>query len=131
MNYEKITWQVGDTITAGKLNRIEQGIQDAADALDNTLQQSSLKTINSISIVGEGNIEINDTTLQEADFKTINGNSILGSGDIAIAGITETEKQEIEQMKTDLAQLSAEVENLKQNSGTGSAEVYKGEIEYN
>lgn len=105
MNYEKITWQAGDTITAGKLNRIEQGIQDAADALGDALQETDFKTINDISIIGEGNI--------------------------TIAGMTELEKQEIAKIKLDLAELSAAVENLQQNGGTSSAEIYKGEIKYN
>ena len=27
--YEKTTWAAGDTVTAAKMNKIEQGIQDA------------------------------------------------------------------------------------------------------
>ena len=30
--YEKTTWAAGDTVTATKMNHIEQGIKDAQDA---------------------------------------------------------------------------------------------------
>lgn len=33
MSYEKTTWQNGDTITAEKLNNIEEGIEEAKDGV--------------------------------------------------------------------------------------------------
>ena len=32
MAYKKQTWQTGDVVTADKLNKIEQGIQDASES---------------------------------------------------------------------------------------------------
>ena len=31
MSYVKTTWQTGDIVTANKLNKMEQGIQDAGE----------------------------------------------------------------------------------------------------
>jgi len=30
--YEKTTWAAGDTVTAAKMNKIEQGIKDASES---------------------------------------------------------------------------------------------------
>lgn len=32
MSYVKTTWQTGDIVTADKLNKMEQGIQDASES---------------------------------------------------------------------------------------------------
>jgi len=47
-----------------------------------------LKTINSTSLIGIGDLSLQPTLTSGTNIKTINGNSILGSGDITITGGT-------------------------------------------
>lgn len=47
-----------------------------------------LKTINSTSLIGIGDLSLQPTLVSGTNIKTINGNSILGSGDITITGGT-------------------------------------------
>lgn len=47
-----------------------------------------LKTINSTSLIGIGDLSLQPTLSSGTNIKTINGNSILGSGDITITGGT-------------------------------------------
>lgn len=50
------------------------------------LTSENTKTINSISLVGTGNIAVQEPLVSGTNIKTINGNSILGSGDLTISG---------------------------------------------
>ncbi len=50
------------------------------------LDSENIKTINSISLVGSGNIAVQEPLVSGTNIKTINGNSILGSGDLTISG---------------------------------------------
>ena len=45
----------------------------------------SIKTINSNSLVGVGNVVVQDTLVSGSNIKTINGSTILGVGDLAIS----------------------------------------------
>lgn len=42
MSYEKNAWQTGDTITAEKLNNIENGIANASGSITATLEGASI-----------------------------------------------------------------------------------------
>ena len=46
---------------------------------------SSIKTINSTSVLGSGDIAVQETLVSGTNIKTINGSSLLGSGDISIS----------------------------------------------
>jgi len=48
---------------------------------------TNIKTINSTSIVGPGNVSVQPTLVSGTNIKTINGNSVLGSGDLTIPGM--------------------------------------------
>jgi hypothetical protein len=47
---------------------------------------TNIKTINSTSVLGSGNIAVQPTLVSGTNIKTINGNSILGSGNLTISG---------------------------------------------
>jgi hypothetical protein len=47
---------------------------------------TNIKTINSTSVLGSGNIAVQPTLVSGTNIKTINGNSVLGSGNITISG---------------------------------------------
>lgn len=48
---------------------------------------TNIKTINSTSVLGSGNITVQNTLVSGTNIKTINGSSVLGSGDITIASL--------------------------------------------
>jgi hypothetical protein len=53
---------------------------------------TNIKTINSTTILGSGDIAVQPTLVSGTNIKTINGNSVLGSGDLTIAsGVTPTD----------------------------------------
>jgi len=47
---------------------------------------TNIKTINSNSILGSGDLSVQETLSSGTNIKTINGNSVLGSGDLSISG---------------------------------------------
>jgi len=56
---------------------------------DSLVSGTNIKTINSNSLLGSGNISVQETLVSGTNIKTINSISLLGSGDIAISsGIT-------------------------------------------
>ena len=48
---------------------------------------TNIKTVNSESLLGSGNIAVQPTLVSGTNIKTINSTSLLGSGNIAIAGL--------------------------------------------
>lgn len=49
---------------------------------------TNIKTINSTSLLGSGNVAVQDTLVSGTNIKTINSTSLLGSGDLAINSVT-------------------------------------------
>ena len=47
---------------------------------------TNIKTVNSTSLLGSGNVEVQQTLVSGTNIKTINGNSLLGSGNLVISG---------------------------------------------
>lgn len=47
---------------------------------------TSIKTVNSTSLLGSGDVAVQSTLVSGTNIKTINGSSILGSGDLTISG---------------------------------------------
>jgi hypothetical protein len=67
--------------------KVNENIDDIyAEKQDALVSGSSIKTINSTSILGSGNISVQPTLVSGTNIKTINGNSVLGSGDLTISG---------------------------------------------
>lgn len=50
---------------------------------------TSIKTINSTSLLGSGNVTVQPTLVSGTNIKTVNGNSLLGSGNITVGGVSE------------------------------------------
>jgi len=53
---------------------------------DTLISATNIKTINSTTILGSGNIAVQPTLVSGTNIKTINSNSILGSGNLVITG---------------------------------------------
>lgn len=47
---------------------------------------TSIKTVNSTSLLGSGDVAVQATLVSGTNIKTINGSSVLGSGDLSIGG---------------------------------------------
>jgi hypothetical protein len=63
----------------------------ALEHLDSSKQASlvsgtNIKTINSTSLLGSGDVAVQPTLVSGTNIKTINGTSLLGSGDITVGG---------------------------------------------
>lgn len=48
---------------------------------------TNIKTVNSTSLLGSGNVSVQATLVSGTNIKTVNGNSLLGSGNLAISGL--------------------------------------------
>lgn len=62
-------------------------LQNALNAKQNTLVSgTNIKTINSTSLLGSGDVAVQPTLVSGTNIKTINGNSVLGSGNLVVSG---------------------------------------------
>ena len=53
---------------------------------DTLVSGTNIKTINSTSVLGSGNVAVQATLVSGTNIKTINGSSILGSGNLTVSG---------------------------------------------
>lgn len=53
---------------------------------DALVSGTNIKTVNSTSLLGSGNIAVQPTLVSGTNIKTINGSSVLGSGNLTISG---------------------------------------------
>jgi len=75
-----------DNAEFGYLNGVTSAIQTQFNGKQDTLVSgTSIKTINSTSVLGSGDIAVQATLVSGTNIKTINSTSILGSGDISVA----------------------------------------------
>lgn len=77
----------------GSITNVETEINGKQATL---VSGSSIKTINSTSVLGSGDIAVQETLVSGTNIKTINSTSLLGSGDISIsasAGGSDTQIQ--------------------------------------
>ena len=83
--------------TLDTLNELAAAINDDANVYttltnsiatkqDTLVSGTSIKTINSTSLLGSGDISVQESLVSGTNIKTINGTSILGSGDITAGG---------------------------------------------
>lgn len=54
--------------------------------LGTAVSGTDIKTVNSTSLLGSGNVAVQDTLVSGTNIKTVNGNSLLGSGDLVLSG---------------------------------------------
>ena len=75
-----------DTVDSHPIGAITN-LQTTLDGKQATLVSgTNIKTVNSTSLLGSGNVAVQETLVSGTNIKTINGTSVLGSGDIAITG---------------------------------------------
>lgn len=80
---------ITQTITNGVTTNApsEDAVFDALALKQDTLVSgTNIKTVNSTSLVGSGNVSVQETLVSGTNIKTINGTSVLGSGDIVVSG---------------------------------------------
>lgn len=53
---------------------------------DTLVSGTNIKTVNSTSLLGSGDVAVQPTLVSGTNIKTINGSSVLGSGDLSISG---------------------------------------------
>lgn len=71
------------------LNGVTDNIQTQFSGKQDLLSSgTNIKTINSTSLLGSGNVAVQETLVSGTNIKTINSTSILGSGDISVAPAT-------------------------------------------
>ena len=111
-------------------SRIESVETAMGNKQDTLVSGTNIKTVNSQSILGEGNIEVSGVSEEQAqeiakipaletdmmgkqntlvsgeNIKTVNSQSILGSGDLTISGVSEEQAQEIAKIPTIEAELA-------------------------
>jgi hypothetical protein len=79
---------VGGSATWGGITgtlSTQTDLQSALDAKqDDLLSGTNIKTINSTSLLGSGDVTVQPTLVSGTNIKTINSTSLLGSGDISI-----------------------------------------------
>jgi hypothetical protein len=86
INANKIATGIVSNAEFEYLNGVTGNIQTAIDAKQDTLVSgTNIKTINSTSLLGSGDVDVQETLVSGTNIKTINSTSLLGSGDIAIS----------------------------------------------
>ena len=79
MNSHKLTGLAAGT-TAGDSVRYEQ----LTAKQDTLVSGTNIKTVNSTSLLGSGNVAVQETLVSGTNIKTVNSTSLLGSGDVAV-----------------------------------------------
>lgn len=74
------------TSLAATASAVKAAYDHADGKQDKLVSGTNIKTVNSTSLLGSGNVEVQPTLVSGTNIKTINGNSILGSGDLAVGG---------------------------------------------
>jgi hypothetical protein len=86
INANKIATGIVSNAEFEYLNGVTGNIQTAIDTKQDTLVSgTNIKTINSSSLLGSGDVDVQETLVSGTNIKTINSTSLLGSGDIAIS----------------------------------------------
>lgn len=67
-------------------NYLKNGTNILNSKQDTLVSGTNIKTVNSTSLLGSGNVAVQPTLVSGTNIKTINGNSVLGSGDLVISG---------------------------------------------
>ena len=70
----------------GYVTKSVTGANILASKQDTLISGTNIKTVNSTTLLGSGNLAVQPTLVSGTNIKTINSNSILGSGDLVITG---------------------------------------------
>ena len=79
---------IGTTVQAYSTNLSSWASIATSTKQDTLVSATNIKTVNSTSILGSGNIAVQPTLVSGTNIKTINGTTLLGSGDLVISGAT-------------------------------------------
>ena len=74
---------LGLSVLATVRDWVKSLVSGKQDAL---VSGTNIKTVNSTSLLGSGNVSVQPTLVSGTNIKTINNNSLLGSGNITIEG---------------------------------------------
>jgi hypothetical protein len=86
INANKIGTGAVSSTEFGYLDGVTSAIQTQIDGKQATLVSgTNIKTINSASLLGSGDVAVQPTLVSGTNIKTINSTSLLGSGDITIS----------------------------------------------
>lgn len=90
-NLMATSWNAAIYLMTGQINTALEWINDnflsIAESKQDTLESGeNIKTINSGSLLGSGNISLQVPLISGTNIKTINGSSILGEGNLVIEG---------------------------------------------
>ena len=61
---------------------------------DTLVSGTNIKTVNSTSLLGSGNVAVQETLVSGTNIKTVNGNSLLGSGDVSLSDFLVVEQKD-------------------------------------
>ena len=78
---------IGVTVQAYDADLTSWAALTPASKQDTLVSGTSIKTVNSTSLLGSGDVAVQPTLVSGTNIKTVNGTSILGSGDIGTLGI--------------------------------------------
>jgi len=93
-----LLWNTSGTNSGDNaVNSLYSGL--ATSKQDTLVSGTNIKTVNSTSLLGSGDITVQATLVSGTNIKTVNGISLLGSGDITISGESGSE-EEIVVLKT-------------------------------
>jgi hypothetical protein len=85
INANKIATGIVSNAEFEYLNGVTGNIQSSIDAKQDTLVSgTNIKTINSTSLLGSGDVAVQETLVSGTNIKTLNSESLLGSGNIEI-----------------------------------------------
>ena len=86
INANKIATGIVSNTEFEYLNGVTDNIQTQFSGKQDTLVSgTNIKTINSNSLLGSGDVSVQETLVSGTNIKTINSTSLLGSGDISIS----------------------------------------------
>jgi hypothetical protein len=72
------------SLTGSEGSRKVTGAQITAGLQPTLVSGTNIKTVNSTTILGSGNIAVQPTLVSGTNIRTVNGNTLLGSSDIAV-----------------------------------------------
>ena len=107
----------GNTITSTYATKTELNGKQAT-----LVSGTNIKTVNSTSLLGSGNIAVQPTLVSGTNIKTVNGTSLLGSGDITVGGSVSIDNSTITKNGSDQLQTVA----VKDNNGGNAIKTWTG-----
>ena len=101
----------GNTITSTYATKTELNGKQAT-----LVSGTNIKTVNSTSLLGSGNVAVQPTLVSGTNIKTINNSSILGSGNLTISASVATDNSTITKNGSDQIQTVAVKDNRSGNA---------------